>query len=69
MYNVMEVTFKANDWNEYKDDGNHLVAYISLRDSFVVNVEEGNEKGVDFYVLSCTQISFIVEQAFTYPLG
>ncbi len=40
----MEVTFQANERNEYKDDENHLAAYISLKDSFVVNLEEGNEK-------------------------
>jgi hypothetical protein len=34
-----------------------------------VNVEEGNEEGVDFYILLCTKTSFIIEEPFTYPWG
>ncbi len=67
VHSAMEATFQAYEWDEYGNDGNHLVAYISLGDNFVVNAEEGNEEGVDFYVLLCTQTSFVIEQAFTWP--
>jgi hypothetical protein len=31
-----------------------------------VNVKEGNEEGVNFYISLCTKTSFIVEEPFTY---
>jgi hypothetical protein len=65
----MEAIFQANEWDEYRDDGDHLATCVSLGDNFVVNVKEGNEEGVDFYVLLCTQTNFIVEQAFKCPWG
>jgi hypothetical protein len=51
----------------YGDDGDHLVACILVGDNFAVNVEEGNEKGVKFYILLCTKTSFIIEEPFTCP--
>jgi len=40
-----------------------------LGENFGVNVEDKNEEGVDFYILSFTKTSFIVEEPFTYPWG
>jgi hypothetical protein len=65
----MEVTFQVDEWDEYEDDGDHLTACISLRDNFTMNAKQGNEEGVDFYVLLCTKTSFMVEQAFTCANG
>lgn len=58
---AMEAMFQVDEWDEYEDDGNHLATYISLRDNFTMNVKQGNENGVNFYILLCTQISFMVE--------
>jgi len=66
---AMEAMFQVDEWDEYEDDGNHLATYISLRDNFTMNVKQGNENGVNFYILLCTQISFMVEWAFTCAHG
>jgi hypothetical protein len=34
-----------------------------------MNVKEGNEEGVNFYILLCTKTSFIIEEPFTSPWG
>jgi hypothetical protein len=63
----MEATFQE-EWDEYKNDGDHLIAYLLLGNNFVVNAKEGNE-GVDFYILICPQTNFVVEKPFTCPWG
>jgi hypothetical protein len=65
----MEVTFQEDEWDEYEDDGDHLIAYLLLEDNFAMNAKEGNEKGMDFYILIYTQTNFMVEKPFTYPWG
>jgi hypothetical protein len=42
---------------------------VSIGDNFAVNAEEGNEEGVEFYILLCTKTNFIIEEFFTYPWG
>jgi hypothetical protein len=66
---AMEVTFQVDEWDEYKNDGDHLAACNSLRDNFIMNAKQGNEEGFNFYILVCTQTSFMVEQAFTCAHG
>lgn len=66
---AMEVTFQENKWDSYGNDGDHLATCISLGDNFAMNVEEGYEEGVDFYILLCTKTNFIIEEPFTYPWG
>ncbi len=68
VHSVMEATFWMDKWDEYNDE-DHFVAYISLGNNFAMNAKEWNEEGVDFYVLLCTQISFMVEQTLTCPWG
>jgi hypothetical protein len=58
----MEATFQEEEWDEYEDDIDHLIAYLLLGDNFVVNAKEGNEEGVGSYILICTQTNFIVEK-------
>jgi hypothetical protein len=36
---------------------------------FCSDAKEGNEEGVDFYILLCIEINFIIEEPFTYPWG
>ena len=38
----------------YQGRGDTLSDVLNIRDNFVVNTEEGNSEGVDFYLLKCT---------------
>ena len=37
----------------YQGSGDTLSDIINVGDNFVVNAEEGNSKGIDFYILKC----------------
>jgi len=41
----------------------------NLGDNFVVNVEEGNEEGIEFYVMLCTQPTHILKEDYTCHWG
>ena len=38
----------------YQGRGDTLSDVLNVGDNFVVNAEEGNSEGVDFYILKCT---------------
>jgi hypothetical protein len=42
---------------------------LQIGDNFVILVEEGNEKGIDFYVLQCQKAKHVVQEAFTCSWG
>jgi hypothetical protein len=46
-----------------------LAPCIALGDNFVVNLEDGNSKGVNFYILICTKMAFTFKQPFRCPWG
>ncbi len=62
---AMETTFKEDEWDDYEINGDHLVACISLGDNFAISIEEENKEGTYFYILLCTQTSFLLDQPFT----
>ncbi len=45
---AMEDAFQENEWGEYGGVGDHLAPCISLGDNFIVNLEDGNSKGINF---------------------
>ncbi len=63
---AIEVVAIEDEWDQF---GEYLVDCLELVDHFVVNVEEGNIKGVEFYFIFCTQIVHIVEKDFTCQWG
>jgi hypothetical protein len=40
------------DW-QHGVNGNELVASLKIGDNFVVNVEEGNNEGQEFWIICC----------------
>jgi hypothetical protein len=42
---------------------------LELGDNFVVNAKEGNEEGVEFYVMLCTQLAHILKEDYTCHWG
>jgi len=66
---AMEDAFQEDEWDEYGVDDDHLASCISLRDNSIVNLEDGNEKEVDFYILLCTKTVFTFKQHFKCPWG
>ena len=55
--NDKEATDKEAEKKEefiYQRPGDTLSDVIYVGDNFVVNAEEGNSEGVDFYILKCT---------------
>jgi hypothetical protein len=64
IHHAMENAFQEDEWDESGGVGDHLAPYISLGDNFVVNLEDGNLEGVDFYILMCTKTTFTFKQPF-----
>jgi hypothetical protein len=46
--------FDEDQWDQFGVNGDHVTSCLTLWDNFVVNVEEKNVEGVDFYILMCT---------------
>jgi hypothetical protein len=44
---------------------NSSVNCLKLGDNFVVNTKEGNEEGVDFYVVFCIHPMHVLEEDYT----
>jgi hypothetical protein len=38
---------------EHEGDGEDLVALVCVGDNFVVPSQEGNNEGIEFYILQC----------------
>jgi hypothetical protein len=53
----------------YNVDVNGLVATLDVGDNFVVNVEVGNFKGVDFWIKCCSRPLHCVQKTFTNKWG
>jgi hypothetical protein len=63
----MKVTYEEDDWDDFGADGDTFASCIYLEDNFAMNSKQGNDKGVDFYVLICTKTMFIVSKPCTCP--
>jgi len=46
-----------------------MVGLLQIGDNFVVVAKEGNEEGVDFYILQCQQTKHVVQEPFTCAWG
>lgn len=55
--------FNASTGNE------HLAATLDIADNFVVNAAQGNDEGVDFWVVICTKPLHTLKEAFTDKWG
>jgi hypothetical protein len=51
-------------WDQLGECGDYLASCLEIGDNFVVNVEEGNQEDVDFYVMLCTQLVHVVKEDF-----
>jgi hypothetical protein len=51
---AIEVIAIEDEWDQFGQCGDYLVNYLELGDNFVINVEEGNNEGVEFYIVLCT---------------
>lgn len=59
IWDVIQATTQEEEWDQFEGCIDSLVDCLELGDNFVVNVEEGNEEGVEFYVvLSTTSTHF-----------
>jgi hypothetical protein len=47
---TIEVVVIRDEWDQFGECGEYLANCLELRDHFVINVEEGNIKSVDFYL-------------------
>jgi hypothetical protein len=54
---------------DYSVDGNALTTTLEIGDNFVVNVEIGNLKGVDFWVVCCIKPMHTIRKEFTDKWG
>jgi hypothetical protein len=54
---------------DYSVDGNTLTTTLEISDNFEVNVEIGNLKGVDFWVVCCTKPMHTIRKEFTDKWG
>jgi hypothetical protein len=66
MHIAMEIAFHEDDWDDYGVDGENLASCIFWGHNFVVN-SEGNDEGVDFYILMCTKTLFAFTTSFKCP--
>ncbi len=55
---TMLATFDVDALDQYGTNNDYFTSYLTLGDNFVVNVEEMNIEGVDFYILMCTKIIY-----------
>jgi hypothetical protein len=46
-----------------------LASCLALGDNFVVNAEEGNSEGVDFYILMCIKPMYTLSFSYKCPWG
>jgi hypothetical protein len=55
---------KQEDESQFGDDGDALTNMLYIGDNFVVLAEEGNEEGVQYYLLQCQWEKFVVQEEF-----
>jgi hypothetical protein len=67
--NVIQVGTQEEDWDQFGGRANSLANCSKLGDNFVVNVEESNEEGIEFYVMFCTQPTHILKEDYTCHWG
>jgi len=61
-----------DDWDikwDYSVNENALTTILEIGDNFVVNVEIGNLKGVDFWVVCCTKFMHTIRKEFANKWG
>ena len=57
-------TYDGKHWTDFGADGEHLASSLELGQNFATNAAEDNEAGVDFEVLMCTKVAYIVKKGF-----
>ena len=66
----MEEAFVLELWNDFGIDGeNKLASCLEIGDNFATEAEDGNEEGMDFYLLVCYSKPFVVKESFICPWG
>jgi len=55
-----EEAFVRELWDGFRTDGENLASYLEIEDNFAIAVEEGNEEGMDFYLLVYYLQPFVV---------
>ena len=62
-------TYDGEHWTDFGADREHLASSLELGQNFATNTAEDNEAGVDFEVLMCTKVAYIVKKGFAYDWG
>ena len=57
---AMQESFVEDDLDCFGSNGTQLSSYLEIGDNFSVATDESNDEDVNFYVLMCTKVPFIV---------
>jgi hypothetical protein len=69
VHDVLLGAFYEVKWDQFGVDGDHLTSCLALGDNFVVNAEEDNTEGVDFYILMCTKPMYTLQSPYICAWG
>jgi hypothetical protein len=58
---AIQASTHEDAWAHLGECGDYLANYLEIGDNFAINVEEGNQKVVEFYVVLCTQLVHVVK--------
>jgi hypothetical protein len=50
-------------------NGDHLASFLQHGDNFAIKAKEDNVEGMEFYIIMCTNIIFIIESDFSCCWG
>ncbi len=67
MCGQLEVVDQEFGARKHECDGEDLATLMCVGDNFAVLTHEGNNEGVEFYILQCQKTSHIVQERFTCP--
>ena len=66
---AMQDSFVEDDWDCFGSNGIQLSSYLEVGDNFAIAADESSDKDVDFFVLMCTKVPFIVIKEFEDAWG
>ncbi len=61
---AIQASTYEDTWDQLGECGDYLVSYLEIGDNFAINVEEGNQEDVDFYVVLCIEPTHVVKEDF-----